>query len=152
MMRLFLFGYMTAIARSLAVGAVMFAADIDTHALLWVRADPDRLKAETRRILADSANEVFASVVSLWEIVVKCRIGKLEADIAAIIARMAPASKIQLLGITPHHLVALNSLPFHQQHRDPFDHLIIAGAICEGMTLVTQDENAPRYSVQIMLP
>ena len=125
---------------------------LDTHALLWVRGDPDRLKAETRRILADAGNAVFVSVVSLWEIVVKRRIGQLEADVAAIIAGMAPASKIQLLGVTPQHLVVLNHLPIHQHHRDPFDHLIIAQAISEGMTLVTQDQNAPLYPVQIMSP
>ncbi|MEA2727694.1 MAG: hypothetical protein QOF70_2169 [Acetobacteraceae bacterium] len=125
---------------------------LDTHALLWVRGEPERLKADTRRVLADDDNAVFVSVVSLWEIVVKCRIGKLQADIATIIARMAPESKIQLLGIKPQHLIALNSLPFREQHRDPFDHLIIAQAISEGMTLVTQDQNAPLYPVQIMSP
>lgn len=125
---------------------------LDTHALLWVLGDPERLKAETRCVLADADNAVFVSVVSLWEIVVKCRIGKLQADIASITARMAPASKMQLLGITPQHLIALNSLPFREQHRDPFDHLIIVQAISEGMTLVTQDQRAALYPVQIMFP
>jgi PIN domain nuclease of toxin-antitoxin system len=125
---------------------------LDTHALLWVRGDPDRLKPETRRVLADDDNAVFISVVSLWEIVVKCRIGKLDADIDAITARLAPASKIQLLGITPQHLMALDVLPFHQHHRDPFDHLIIAQSIAEGMTLVTRDRNAQLYPVRIWPP
>jgi len=125
---------------------------LDTHVLLWVVGDSRRLKPETCRTLAEAGNTVFVSVVSLWEIEVKCRVGKLEADIAAITAQMAPASKIQLLGITPQHLLALNSLPFREQHRDPFDHLIIAQAICEGMTLVTRDQNAPLYPVQIMEP
>jgi len=125
---------------------------LDTHALLWVLGDPDRLKPDMRRILADTANTVFVSVVSLWEIVVKRRVGKLEADIASITAQLAPASKIQLLGVTTQHLHALNVLPFREQHRDPFDHLIIAQAIAEGMTLVTQDQNAPLYPVQIISP
>jgi PIN domain nuclease of toxin-antitoxin system len=125
---------------------------LDTHVLLWVRGEPERLQAETRRALADDDNEVFVSVVSLWEIVVKCRIGKLQADIAAIIARMAPASKMQLLGITAQHLIALNGLPFREQHRDPFDHLIIAQAISEGMTLVTRDQHALLYPVHVMPP
>jgi PIN domain nuclease of toxin-antitoxin system len=79
---------------------------LDTHALLWVRSEPERLKAETRQVLADEDNAVFVRVVSLWEIVVNSRIGKLEADIGAITARLAPASKIQLLGSTPQHLLA----------------------------------------------
>jgi PIN domain nuclease of toxin-antitoxin system len=125
---------------------------LDTHALLWVRSEPERLKAETRQVLADDDNTVFVSMVSLWEIVVKCRIGKLQADIGAITARLAPASKIQLLGITPQHLMALDSLPFHQQHRDPFDHLIIAQSISEGMTLVTHDQHARLYPVRVFSP
>ena len=123
---------------------------LDTHVFLWVLGDPDRLKPDTHRVLADTANAVFISVVSLWEIVVKRRVGKLQADIAAITAQLAPASKVQLLGVTPQHLQALNILPFREQHRDPFDHLIIAQAICEGMTLITQDQNAALYPVQII--
>ncbi len=125
---------------------------LDTHALLWVRGNPDRLKSDTRRILADPTNDVFASVVSLWEILVKSRVGKLNVDMDVMIAGMAPASKLQLLGIKPRHLRELSCLPFYPQHRDPFNHLIIAQAISEGMTLVTQDRNAPLYSVQVMSP
>ncbi|HEY4171836.1 MAG TPA: type II toxin-antitoxin system VapC family toxin [Rhodopila sp.] len=125
---------------------------LDTHVLLWVVGDSSRLKPETQRTLADGDNTIFVSVVSLWEIAVKSRIGKLEADVALIAAQLAPASKIQLLGITPRHLIALNNLPIREPHRDPFDHLIIAQAICEDMMLVTQDRNAPLYPVQIMVP
>jgi PIN domain nuclease of toxin-antitoxin system len=125
---------------------------LDTHALLWVLGDPGRLKSETRRVLAEGGNAVFVSLVSLWEIVVKRRIGKLEADIASITAQMTPASKMQLLGITPQHLHALDTLSFHDQHRDPFDHLLIAQAISEGMTLVTQDQHVTLYPVRFMAP
>ena len=125
---------------------------LDTNAFLWALGDPGRLKSETRRILADNGSAVFVSVVSLWEIVVKCRVGKLEADIASITAQLAPASKIQLLDLVPRHLHVLNGLPFYEQHRDPFDHLLIAQAIAEGMTLVTKDQNAPLYRVPIMAP
>jgi PIN domain nuclease of toxin-antitoxin system len=48
--------------------------------------------------------------------------------------------------------MTLNSLPFHERHRDPFDRLIIAQAISEGMTLVTQDQNATLYPARIMSP
>jgi PIN domain nuclease of toxin-antitoxin system len=125
---------------------------LDTHAFLWALADPDRLDPKTRHILADKHTTVFVSVVSLWEIVVKCRVGKLAADIVSITAQLAPASKIQLLDLSPLHLHALSILPFHEQHRDPFDHLIIAQAIVEGMTLVTRDRNAPLYPVPLMAP
>jgi PIN domain nuclease of toxin-antitoxin system len=125
---------------------------LDTHVLLWVLGDPDRLRPETRSLLADADHSVFVSMVSLWEIAVKRRVGKLEADLTAIVAQLAPASKIQRLGVTTEHLHRLDNLPFLEQHRDPFDHLIIAQAICEGMTLVTQDQNARLYPLPIMLP
>ncbi len=76
---------------------------LDTHALLWVRADPERLKAETKYSLADPANEVFVSVVSLWKVLIKRRVGKLDADFDLMMAGMAPASKLQLLSIKPQH-------------------------------------------------
>jgi PIN domain nuclease of toxin-antitoxin system len=125
---------------------------LDTHTLLWVLGEPERLRIETRQILSDHANTVFVSAVSLWEIVVKCRVGKLRANIGAILLRMAPAGPISVIGILPRHLMALSRLPFHPQHRDPFDHLIIAQAIVEGMMFITADQRAPLYPVKIMMP
>jgi len=125
---------------------------LDTHTLLWVLGEPERLRIETRQILSDHANTVFVSAVSLWEIVVKCRVGKLRVNIGAILSRMAPAGSIAVLALLPRHLMALSRLPFHPQHRDPFDHLIIAQAITDDMMLVTADQRAPLYPVQVMVP
>ena len=66
---------------------------LDTHILLWIRGDPSRLSSDTRRTLADPANSVFVSVISLWEILIKCRIGKLKIDVAMMIDGLAPKSK-----------------------------------------------------------
>ena len=125
---------------------------LDTHILLWVLSEPGRLSPETLRTLAEAHNPVFVSVVSLWEIALKRRIGKLHADINAITAQLSPSSKIQLLGLHPHHLTTLERLPFHKQHRDPFDRLLIAQAISEDMVFVTADQNAPLYQVRITAP
>jgi PIN domain nuclease of toxin-antitoxin system len=122
---------------------------LDTHVLLWV-LNGDKLNDAVRRALSDPASVVFVSIVSLWEIVVKRRVGKLEADIGGIAAQMAPVSKLRWLGVTPEHLLALDRLPIREQHRDPFDHLIIAQAISEGMTLVTRDRNAGMYPVAVL--
>ncbi len=125
---------------------------LDTQALLWALDAPERLMSGTRHSLADPANPVFVSVGSLSEIAVKCGIGMLGADVDEIAAQMAPASKLQWLGITPDHLHTLSQLPVHAQHCDPFDHLIVAQAIRDGMTLVTQDQNAALYPVRLMAP
>ena len=122
---------------------------LDTHVLLWVLND-DPLGADARFALSQPQSTLFVSVASLWEIVLKCRIGKLTANVGAILAQMAPASKLQWLAITPDHLAALARLPVHEGHKDPFDHLIIAQAISEGMTLVTRDRRAGLYPVQVL--
>ncbi len=122
---------------------------LDTHVLLWLLND-DQLNAGARLALSDPGSVLFVSVVSLWEIVIKQRAGKLKADVNSIAAQMAPASKLQWLGLTSGHLLALNVLPTHRQHKDSFDHLIIAQAIAEQMTLVTRDQNAPLYPVRIL--
>jgi PIN domain nuclease of toxin-antitoxin system len=92
----------------------------------------------------DPANDILVSVVSLWEILVKVRAGKLVAGIEDILDEMQ-AQGFSLLQIAPAHLVALAALPMH--HRAPFDHLLIAQAIAEGATFLPEDGYTPRYPV-----
>jgi PIN domain nuclease of toxin-antitoxin system len=120
---------------------------LDTHTLLWWLSDDDRLGPKPREMIADPANDVLASLVSLWEIVVKMRVGKLQADIDEISAAIDQQGFV-LLGISRPHLLTLAKLPMH--HRDPFDHLLIAQAISEGATFVSDDRNAPKYPVDLV--
>lgn len=117
---------------------------LDTHALLWWLSDDAALGAKARALIADPANDVLISVASLWEIVVKVRIGKLVANIAAVGAA-AQAEGFVTLDIRPPHLATLTALPSH--HRDPFDHLLLAQAQAEGLAFVSADRNAPLYQV-----
>ena len=84
------------------------------------------------------------SVVSLWELTVKVKIGKLHADLAEVLKAIATEG-FTLLEIAPAHLLTLVGLPLH--HRDPFDHLLIAQAISEAATLVSEDRSTPSYPV-----
>ncbi|MFT8542475.1 type II toxin-antitoxin system VapC family toxin, partial [Acetobacter sp.] len=84
-----------------------------------------------REIIADPAHDILVSIVSLWEIAVKIRIGKLDADMNDILATI-PEEGFSLLPIQPEHLQILMSLPLH--HRDPFDHLLMAQAQAEHAT------------------
>jgi len=120
---------------------------LDTHALLWWLEDDDQLGREARELIADPANDVLVSVVSLWEAVVKLRVGKLQADIAAI-ADAIHREGFVWLDIAIPHLAALASLPMH--HRDPFDHLLIAQAIAEGASFVSDDRKVRRYAVRLV--
>nr|WP_237181068.1 type II toxin-antitoxin system VapC family toxin [Roseomonas haemaphysalidis] len=118
---------------------------LDTHALLWWLSDDPRLGNAARECITDPANDILVSAVSLWEILVKVRVGKLLADIEDILAELQ-AQSFTLLPIAPTHLVVLVGLPMH--HRDPFDHLLIAQAIAEGATFLSADSFTPRYPVQ----
>lgn len=118
---------------------------LDTHALLWWLSDDPRLSARARDLIAEPANDVLVSVASLWEIVVKTRIGKLEADLPAILAEIGRQG-FTLLDLRPAHFLALAGLPTH--HRDPFDHLLIAQAIAEDALFLSRDCRVSLYPVR----
>jgi PIN domain nuclease of toxin-antitoxin system len=120
---------------------------LDTHALLWWLSDDAQLGQYVRDLIADPANDVLVSVVSLWEIQVKARVGKLTADIAGILKEIE-AQAFELLPINPAHLVRLATLPMH--HKDPFDHLLIAQALVEAAIFVSEDRHIPDYAVQVV--
>ena len=115
---------------------------LDTHALLWWLADDPRLGADAKDMIADPANDVLVSVASFWAIVVKVRVGKLRAEIGAIL-KVCARDGFASLDITPSHLRTLANLPIH--HRDPFDHLLIAQSIAEDASLLAQDARAANY-------
>ena len=118
---------------------------LDTHALLWWLADDSQLGRQARELVEDPANDILISMVSLWEIAVKTRIGKLQADIKEITDAVRQEG-FTLLDIGMAHLLTLAGLPMH--HRDPFDHLLIAQAITEDATFISDDRNASRYPVR----
>jgi PIN domain nuclease of toxin-antitoxin system len=118
---------------------------LDTQALLGWLADDDQLGPQARDLIEDPGNDVLISVVSLWETVVKARVGKLEADIGEIADAVQQEGFI-LLNIDATHLQALSTLQMH--HRDPFDHLLIAQAIAEDATFISEDRNTSRYPVR----
>jgi PIN domain nuclease of toxin-antitoxin system len=122
---------------------------LDTHALLWWLGDEARLGQHARSRISDPGNTVLISVASLWEIVVKVRVGKLQADIAEIEEAIARDDFLRL-DIRPSHLAVLSGLPKHPDHRDPFDHLLIAQAISEDATFVSEDPHAARYAVHVL--
>ncbi len=120
---------------------------LDTHVLLWCLTDDSSLGVHSRALIIDPAHTVIVSIVSIWEIVLKMRTGKLEADLGEIIRDSASAG-FTSIPIAHAHLLELARLPKH--HGDPFDHLLIAQAIVEDATLVSNDRHMPFYPVRHM--
>jgi PIN domain nuclease of toxin-antitoxin system len=87
------------------------------------------------------------SVVSLWQTVIKQRVGKLNADMALLL-EVIKRNGFRNLAITRTHLLTLADLPLH--HRDPFDHLLIAQAISERATFLSDDHHVARYAVRAL--
>lgn len=123
---------------------------LDTHVLIWAWLDPERLPGSTRDIVADLAQDISVSAVSLWEISIKQALGKLKLPGPA--AEWAPqaldALKFATLNITARHALAAGALP--RIHDDPFDRMLIAQAREENMTLVTADPVMQRYETRIL--
>ena len=112
---------------------------LDTHALLWWLAQPDRLSPAAHGAIADPGNRVHVSAASGWEIATKVRLGKLPAasELLNDLAQLLVAQGFELLPITLLHGLHAGSYPM--AHRDPFDRLLAAQAELDGLTLVSLD-------------
>ena len=118
---------------------------LDTHVVLWWRADSRRLGRVARRTIAE-ADIVWVSAVSGWEIAVKLALGKLRLDES--FAAMVKAAQFEELGLTLRHAEQLLALPPH--HTDPFDRMLVAQAQTEGVAFVTHDRQLQPYDVPIV--
>jgi PIN domain nuclease of toxin-antitoxin system len=122
---------------------------LDTNAFIMLverHRLPDRAAAE----VDDDRNELYLSLVSPWEMQIKIGLGKLSAarPVRQTLDAEVAAGTFKLLPITLDHIEALSRLPNH--HRDPFDRLLIAQAIHEGLTIVTADETIAAYPVDVL--
>ena len=121
---------------------------LDTHALLWWLAGDTNLSVIARRTIADSANEIFVSAASAWEVATKFRIGKLPGagPLGVDFAREVRQQGFVALQISIEHAQVAGALV--GEHRDPFDRMLIAQAREEKMALVSNDAVFDAFDVQ----
>jgi len=118
---------------------------LDTHVLLWAAGFPERLSPAARELINDEANELVFSAASLWEIAIKNALGREDFAVDARVLRRALIDNGYLeLAVTSEHAVAISQLP--PIHKDPFDRMLIAQSIEEGISLLTADEVVCQYS------
>ena len=126
---------------------------LDTHVALWGVSDPERLRPGTRRLLEDRGNDVFVSVVTLWEIAIKHALPKGRPDDLLVSASEALAEFLEagyrILDVSAPHVLAVAALP--PLHRDPFDRMLIAQAQAEPLRLLTVDKMVAAYGGGIEL-
>jgi PIN domain nuclease of toxin-antitoxin system len=120
---------------------------LDTHAFLWAVLDDPNLSDKSRGLMLNADNELLVSPASYWEIAIKISVGKytLNDDFETFMERQTVYSEFSLLPISVKHVAVVATLPFH--HRDPFDRLLVAQAISEGIPIISTDRALDAYSV-----
>jgi PIN domain nuclease of toxin-antitoxin system len=119
---------------------------VDTHIFIWCDQRPRAVAPTLLATLRDPSNDIFVSVASVWEIAIKRTSGKLE--FATPIVRAVEAVGFELLAITAPHAEHAGGLPRH--HGDPFDRLLIAQTMLEGLVLATRDPQMRPYGVPLL--
>lgn len=119
---------------------------VDTHAVLWFLEGDPRLSYTARELIEDDKIERRLSAAVVWEIAIKRRLGKLTAP-ADIHERMGEQG-VDGLPIYDHHAARVADLPLH--HSDPFDRLLVAQAMAEGMTILSADAILRQYDVSVV--
>jgi len=121
---------------------------LDTHALLWFILDDPQLSATARAMIEDPANDVEVSPASYWEIAIKISLRKysLPQPYQQFMESQIAVNDFRILHIEPKHTNRITTMPFH--HKDPFDRLLAAQAIVEGIAIVSVDEQLDPYGVQ----
>ncbi len=117
---------------------------LDTHLLLWAAGPVERLSARARHLIDDPDNELFFSAASLWEIAIKSGRGRDDFEVdARLLRRNLLNNGYGELAVAGEHAVAIGDLP--PLHKDPFDRILVAQSVVEGITLLTADPLVAQY-------
>ncbi len=120
---------------------------LDSHVMLWSLDAPHKLRPATRKVIASGESLLFFSIASLWEMTIKASLGKMMAIDNAFLS-VLQRQRIRILDINISHIHALGNLPL--MHRDPFDRMLVAQSMVEGLTLITQDRQLAAYGIKTL--
>lgn len=121
---------------------------LDTQALIWFMDNNPRLSAPARRALEDPENEIFYSGASIWEMAIKISLGKLKlrGPLDHSFRELLNTNGLEFLAVEFDHAARVATLP--RQHHDPFDRLLIAQCMIEGLRPVSNDEAFDSYPIE----
>ena len=121
---------------------------LDTHLLLWAAGPSPHLSSRARRLIEDPDNELLASAASLWEIAIKSALRRPNFPVnASLFRRNLLNNGYEELAVTGEHAVAVANLP--PLHRDPFDRMLVAQSVVEGIMLLTTDPLVAQYPAPV---
>ena len=123
---------------------------LDSHTFVWWRDEPRKLSSTAFTEISNPNNDIFLSVVTVWELQIKIALRKftINGGLKNAIDDEQQNNGFQILPINLSHALNLKNLPPH--HKDPFDRLLISQAIVENMTLVSADANFAKYQVNLL--
>lgn len=119
---------------------------IDTHIYLWALAKPNKIATEKRRELESLANTIYVSSITIAELMIKASLGKLTIDFDPLV--LTEGMGFVPLDFSAVDAVLLKTLPFH--HRDPFDRMLIAQAIAQKFSIMSDDRKFERYDCRLV--
>ena len=122
---------------------------IDTHCWLWWHIETDKLSKKVFNLIENGDAVIYFSVVSAWEIVIKHNLKKIKLPMPPYdyIPKRLEISYMDLLKIQLEHTLQVEKLP--DNHKDPFDRLLIAQAVTEGLSIISSDKQFQNYEVDI---
>ena len=123
---------------------------LDTHLLIWAADNIERVPAGARALMSDQENELLFSVASIWEVAIKNGLNRPDFQVDARLLRRGLIDNGYIeLPIRSEHAVAIDAMP--PIHKDPFDRLLNAQAMVEGITLLTDDATMAQYQGPVRL-
>ena len=122
---------------------------VDTHVLIWYLEDNSQLTSIAAEILEDTRHDLYVSIASLWEIAIKSGLGKLKLKIEFHdLKKLLERFSIEILSIDFENTETYLTLPFFDNHRDPFDRILVAQVRARSMALVSGDKKLDLYEIQ----
>ncbi len=122
---------------------------LDTHILLWAAGEPEKLSSKAKDLIENLDNQLYFSTASLWEISIKNKLGRADFKVdLAVFRRNLLDNGFEEIAINSVHTIGVDALP--NIHRDPFDRMLIAQTVVEGITLITADSAMMKYQVAVV--
>ncbi|MGK7886098.1 MAG: type II toxin-antitoxin system VapC family toxin [Crocosphaera sp.] len=123
---------------------------LDTHCWLWALSEPEKLNSQASDLISDSANKIYLSTASIWELGIKAKLGKIQLPepFETFVPNRLQVFQTIPLPITASHAITAATLPLH--HKDPFDRMIIAQGQSENLAILSNDNAFHDYDITLI--